>query len=128
MQVFLSILGFRTRGKSGIIGGVFMSKPKHSVDGFVPRNRDRTIGVAPVHTPANPKLPQVKDHAPTPGIETDVRPRVGVSRSEIDDSLKQIDEPERDVKGRVKKTPEQKAKRKKIIKRVVLALLSLIHI
>ena len=103
-----------------------MSKPKHSVDGFVPRNRGRTVGATPVQTPANPKLPQVKDHAPTPGIEADARPRVGVSRSEIDDSLKQIDEPERDVKGRVKKTPEQKAKRKKIIKRVLIALLIVI--
>lgn len=103
-----------------------MSKPKHSVDGFVPRNRGRAVGAVPVHTPADPKLPHVNAPEHTPGIETDNRPRVGVSRSEIDDSLKQIDEPERDTKGRVKKTPEQKAKRKKIIKRVLICLLVII--
>ena len=123
-QVFLSILGFRRARKSGIINEVFMSKPHNSVDGFVPRSRGIDIN-APQRNPQS--LPAAKPAAPhMPGIQPEQRPRIGVNRSEIDDSLNEIDEPERDLKGRIKKTPEQKARRKKIIKRVLIGLLILI--
>lgn len=46
-----------------------------------------------------------------------------MNRSEIDDSLKEIDAPERDKKGRARKTPAQKSRRRKIIKRSLIALL-----
>jgi polyisoprenyl-teichoic acid--peptidoglycan teichoic acid transferase len=111
------------KGKSGIISEVFMSNSRNSVDGFVPRNRGSAVGAPPSQST---RPPEAKRPQANPGIQADARPRVGINRSEIDDSLKQIDEPERDLKGRVKKTPEQKAKRKKIIKRVLIALFVII--
>lgn len=92
-----------------------MAKQPSSIDGFVPRRAHREVGSA---APEDRTLPSLKPAASEPA-----RPKVGVSRSEIDDSLKQIDEPERDLKGRVKKSPEQIARRKKIIKRVLIGLL-----
>ena len=103
-----------------------MSKSSSSIDGFVPRRRGAAVGKQPDH--GQKKLPTAKRHAQVP-VAVAAQPqrsRVGVNRSEIDDSLKEIDEPERDVKGRVKKSPEQKARRKKIIKRVIIALLIII--
>lgn len=103
-----------------------MNKRNNSIDGFVPRNRGSSLGSPtkpsvqsqPLQRGLNQAKHNAAMHTPSPQ-----RPKVGVNRSEIDDSLKQIDEPERDKKGRLKKTPEQKSKRKKIIKRVVIALL-----
>ncbi len=116
----MSNLGFYVRGCFGIIDGVLMKKHSRSMDGFVPRTPRAQLGdtsAAHANKPAATEL-SAKEH--------DARTKLGVSRSEIDDSLSEIDAPERDKKGRVKKTPEQKAKRKKIIKRVMIALLILL--
>ncbi len=102
-----------------------MAKHSNSIDGFVPRNRGGSLGETSAPSQKRPSLqPDLNQaHHTTPMSTQPQRPAIGINRSEIDDSLKEIDEPERDVKGRVKKTPEQKAKRKKIIKRVVIALI-----
>lgn len=102
-----------------------MSSKKNSIDGFVPRNRNEQVG-RPARRELRRETPAQTQKKPSHAAPMNSRQssgaRVGVNRSEIDSSLREIDAPERDKKGRVKKTPEQKAKRKKIIKRVMLAL------
>jgi len=124
----MSILGFIILRASGIISGVFMNKRNNSIDGFVSRNRGTSL--------ENPHKPDVEPSSLQRGLNKakhnttmhtkPPRAKVGVNRNEIDDSLKEIDQPERDKKGRVKKTPEQKSKRKKIIKRVITAIIVLL--
>lgn len=97
-----------------------MSKQHRSMDGFVSRTPRAQLSQNP------PQRHQADEETPTQSSLKSDRPRVGVSRSEIDDSLNEIDAPERDTRGRIKKTPEQKARRKKIIKRTVIALIVLI--
>lgn len=86
------------------------------MDGFVSRTPRTQLGQAS----PQPKKPQAAEMT---AKSNDTRAKVGVSRSEIDESLKEIDAPERDVRGRIKKTPEQKNRRKKIIKRILIGLL-----
>lgn len=104
-----------------------MNKKSSSIDGFVPRRRGDTVGN--LHQPS-PAAPQKYADSPVQELHnTSVqqpnhpRPRSGVRRSEIDDSLKSIDEPERDKKGRVRKTPEQRARSKKLKKRIIMGIL-----
>ncbi len=103
-----------------------MSNRNNSIDGFVSRNRRSSVdGIGA----AQNKPPQRRQSqaAPTVGVaNTSERPRVGVNRREIDESLKEIDTPELDKKGRVRKNPHQKAKRRKIIKRCLIAILILV--
>lgn len=105
-----------------------MSNRNNSMDGFVPRNRGAHVGgIRGEHTQKVVAKPKPSNPRHTGGMQpAQSRPRVGVNRSEIDDSLREIDAPDRDVKGRVRKSPEQKAKRKKIIKRVLIVLLVII--
>lgn len=95
-----------------------------SIDGFVSRRtRPSTDGVAGARAAVKPAQAARTPQAAPISARQSSRPRVGVNRSEIDDSLKEIDAPERDRKGRVKKTRAQKARRKKIIKRCIVAVL-----
>ncbi|MGO3701609.1 MAG: LCP family protein [Candidatus Saccharimonadales bacterium] len=105
-----------------------MKKSPSSIDGFSPRRR--TGGAGSLHQPNREKaVPNTKATMRELHGGKDVqqpnhaRPRVGISRGEIDESLKGIDDPDTDKKGRVRKTPEQRARRRKRIKRIVLALL-----
>lgn len=100
-------------------------KQNNSIDGFIPRraggqigelhNSSKSTSVAPT-PPARREL-----HTASEADES----RQGVRslrRSEIDDSLKHIDAPV-EGKGRKRKTPEQRARRRKLIKRALLLLL-----
>lgn len=106
-----------------------MKKTTPSIDGFVPRRRNDKIGGLHQSSPAKPndypKSPVQELHSKEVQQPNHERPRVGVSRSEIDDSLKSIDEPELDKKGRVRKTPEQLARRRKRNKRIIIGLIVL---
>lgn len=100
-----------------------MKKQHTSMDGFVPRQRSGVVDKGRVMAHGSERRAHIetpkKVHAEAPqltrrssGSGTDIR-------QEIDDSLKDIDAPERDVKGKIKKTPEQKKRRKRIVKWVV---------
>jgi polyisoprenyl-teichoic acid--peptidoglycan teichoic acid transferase len=102
-------------------------KHNNSIDGFVPR---RT---------ANQQLGSLhKDHGqdigPTPPtlrelhVASDPRPErtASISRSEIDESLKGIDTPVEEKRGRKRRTPEQKARRRKMVGRVFACLVVII--
>lgn len=91
------------------------------MDGFVSRTPRAQLGQ---NSPQEHRLPAEKSAEAS--FSAEQRPRMGVSRAEIDESLNEIDAPELDARGRIKKTPEQKARRKKIIKRVCIALLVII--
>lgn len=93
-----------------------MKKNSRSMDGFVSRTPRTPLGGD--SSQSDSQLPPTEVSA----AEHDTRAKIGVSRSEIDESLSEIDAPERDGKGRVKKTPEQKLRRKKIVKRVFVVL------
>lgn len=109
-----------------------MKKNSPSIDGFVPRRRGDTTGTLHEPVPAAPQKhvdsPVQELHNKSVQQPNHPRPRSGVSRREIDDSLRSIDEPVRDKKGRVRKSPEERAKRKKRIKRIALVLLILLVI
>lgn len=103
-----------------------MSNRNNSIDGFVSRNPRSSIdGIAAPQKKVRQKraTQELTQKAAPISATRSSRSRVGVNRREIDDSLKEIDAPERDRKGRVRKTPGQKARRKKIIKRCIIALL-----
>lgn len=103
-------------------------RDNHSIDGFVPR-RSNNAGLGTFQTgerghmtgPTPATLREIHTAASAPAKETPKRSS-GISRSEIDESLKGIDEPKQ-TKGRRRKSPEQKARRRKIIKRVFILLL-----
>jgi LCP family protein required for cell wall assembly len=103
-----------------------MKKNSPSIDGFVPRRRGDTTGNLHESAPATPKKhvnPPVQElHNQGVQQPNHPQPRRSVRRSEIDDSLRSIDEPVRDKKGRVRKTPEERQKQKKRIKRIVILL------
>src|SRR3990167_8830728 len=102
-------------------------RDNHSIDGFVPR-RSNNAGLGTFQTgerghmtgPAPATLREIHTAAKAPAKETPKRSS-GISRSEIDESLKGIDEPKQ-TKGRRRKSPEQKARRRKVIKRVLILL------
>lgn len=101
------------------------NKNNNSLDGFVPRrsttqlgsaqNNQRSAAVGP--TPTTLRELHV---ASKPRPSQQPQARRGISRSEIDESLKGIDIPGGDHKGKKRKSPEQRAKRRKIVKRVIL--------
>ena len=101
---------------------------KPSIDGFIPRNNNPHVDGLHGSVRHSEKTPAtfkgVRElHTADVQQPNHVQPKVGVSKSEIDDSLRQIDEPELDKRGRAVK-PSQKAKtsRRKIIKRVIIVL------
>ena len=108
-----------------------MKKNHTSIDGFSPRrrtggvnglhrpNRERAVGTRPatvreLHSGRDVQQP---NHP---------RPRVGISRGEIDASLKDIDDVYEGKKGRKRDSPEKRAKRRKLIKRVILSIIVLV--
>lgn len=101
---------------------------KPSIDGFIPRNNNPHVDGLHGSVGRGEKTPEalksVRElHTADVQQPNHAQPKVGVSKSEIDDSLRQIDEPELDKRGRAVK-PSQKAKtpRRKIIKRVIIVL------
>lgn len=108
-----------------------MKKQPSSIDGFSPRRRPGRRGE--LHRPDKAASAKVRSKKTVQELHgSDIqqpnheRPSVGVSRSEIDDSLKGIDAPEVDKKGRVRKTPEQRAKQRKRNRRIFTAIFVLL--
>lgn len=102
-------------------------RDNHSIDGFVPRRSNATNSGAfqageRGHT-TGPTPPTLRElHTAAAAQKETPRRSGGISRSEIDESLKGIDEPKESHKGRRRKSPEQKARRRKIIKRIAIVL------
>lgn len=107
-------------------------REQHSIDGFVPRRSKGQVGsfqdgetghrIGP--TPATLRELHTANKATEKGAP---RRSSGISRSEIDESLRGIDEPTAGgQKGRKRRSPEQKARRRKIVKRVVVVLILII--
>jgi anionic cell wall polymer biosynthesis LytR-Cps2A-Psr (LCP) family protein len=96
-------------------------KQNTSIDGFVPRRAGAQLGevhsASPKQATSAPRSPR-REITSTPGPEAPVNKRA-LRRSEIDDSLKNIDTPG-DGGHKKRKSPEQRAKRKKLIKRLLL--------
>lgn len=113
-----------------------MRRNPNAIDGFAPRKRaGRTIGgeQSPL-TAAHPRAQQVDQKLPRPIVTAgDQTPRTTVSRQEIDDSLKDIDDSTRQPKaqkkglfGRFKKEKKPISKRKKWTKRIIIAIILII--
>ena len=111
-----------------------MKQPRHSIDGFVPRRSGANIGDH--HQPkARRATPKAQPAAPSRRVhsvaEAAKNPRpVGVSRSELSQTLSQIDQPadkkaKKGKKTRSKLDPRRKKqlKRASIIAGIILALL-----
>ncbi len=94
-------------------------KQNNSIDGFVPRRPGEAIGeardFASGHTPPTPR----ELHTGRDTGATLPRPKGGIRRSEIDESLKNIDPP-KEHSGKKRKSPEQRARRRKLYKRLAL--------
>ena len=113
-----------------------MKRQPASIDGFSPRRR--AGGVDGFHRPSKkpatahkvaPKPVARELHSGAAATQVEHAPRrVGISRGEIDESLRGIDDHHDDggKKRRPRKSPEQKARRKKRIKRVLLVLLLIV--
>lgn len=115
-----------------------MNQPRNSVDGFIPRRSDARMGglhtagsygkqqrrmdPQPRHAESTLQRPHLHSGQPAQATHT-ARP-MGVSRSEITESLKGIDDvPASDKKARRKqKKASVHPKRKKIIKRVAIVI------
>lgn len=101
---------------------------KPSIDGFIPRNNNPHVDGLHGSVGRGEKTPEalksVRElHTADVQQPNHAQPKVGVSKSEIDDSLRQIDEPELDKRGRaVKSSQKAKTPRRKIIKRVIIVL------
>lgn len=103
-----------------------MTKQQRAVDGFVPR-RDRRVvsGYSSLERSSAHDAAGIKRALPTPQSHELVRPRP-VSRAEIDNSLRQIDETHPELTA--PKTAKPKLSRKKLIKRIAIALAILLLI
>lgn len=101
-------------------------KTNHSMDGFVPRRQGAQLGglhanKATSATGSNPRTLREIGTASNTGAKLPRPQSGGLRRSEIDDSLKGIDNPD-EGRGKKRKSPEQRARRRKVIKRVLLLL------
>lgn len=111
-----------------------MKQPKNSVDGFVPRRYDARLGER--HTDVKQPRPHRSEMPPVRRQEQQQRTLhtgdtnqsqqrpIGVSRSEVSESLKNIDQPtdqEKKLRRKDKKSSLH-PRRKKIIKRVSIAV------
>lgn len=99
-----------------------MVKQPTSMDGFVPRRTGRQLGG---EAKSDKKPAPLRESRKIVTAATAIAdPKIGsLKRSEIDDSLRDIDEPEQGRK-RSRRNPEQKSRRRKWIKRVVLLLIA----
>lgn len=101
-----------------------MTKQQPSLDGFVPRRPGSQLG--DLHPGGVPKVPSVdKPLAPGPQrtqATTGLRPAAGVSRTDLNESLKGInlDDDNNEKKGRRKKNPSSRKRR--IIKWSIIAV------
>jgi len=99
-----------------------MVKQPTSMDGFVPRRTSRQLGneIKPGKKPVPTREPGRIITAAT------AEPKVGsLKRSEIDESLRDIDEPEQGRKPQ-RRDPAQKNRRRKWIKRIALFLIAVV--
>jgi LCP family protein required for cell wall assembly len=116
--------------------GVFMTQPRHSTDGFVPRRPGSQLGEhhAPPARAARPASNDGYFQPSRPSAEqpgTLRRSDLGIARSDLDESLRGIDSIDQpigsgDKKGRGRKNKKPQSRRRKIIKRVLLALLIIV--
>lgn len=115
--------------------GVFMTQPRNSTDGFVPRRPGSQLGEH--HTPsARPARPAADGYFQPNRPSTEQpgtlrRSDLGIARSDLDESLRGIDSIGQpvgsgDKKGRGRKNKKPQSRRRKIIKRVLIALLIII--
>jgi polyisoprenyl-teichoic acid--peptidoglycan teichoic acid transferase len=108
-----------------------MTKQRNSIDGFIPRRNGSQLGG--LHneesvprdgpTPKTPREIQTSGDGSKHGFTPT---KGGISRNEIDESLKGIDDQLTDKKAKKRRSPEQKKRRRKIIKRVLLLILVII--
>ncbi|MDB5176925.1 MAG: hypothetical protein JWN75_593 [Candidatus Saccharibacteria bacterium] len=99
-----------------------MARQQTSMDGFVPRRPNRKVGgsIAGEKPSVQPKVQNI-------GSVPAVIPKRGqITRSEIDQSLRSIDDTAETTPKRSRKSPEQKSNRRKWIKRVFILLLILL--
>lgn len=115
-----------------------MARSNSSMDGFVsrrPGGQGRRVGgviggeKAAESAPERPQLGDSKTPRPELGDSKTQRTRSQISKSEIDESLRGIDESEGQAPPpRRRKTPSAPSNRRKWIKRIVLALLAILVI
>jgi anionic cell wall polymer biosynthesis LytR-Cps2A-Psr (LCP) family protein len=97
-----------------------MARQQTSMDGFVPRRPGRRVGGA---IAGEKPLKQVKPQN-LGDIPAQTAPRRGqITRAEIDESLRGIDDTEDSSPKKSRKSPEQKSRRRKWLKRFFLLLL-----
>ena len=100
-------------------------KQQHSIDGFVPRRPGaQTNGKGEPARPVGEVNRFYPGSLPSPDQPVaSRRPELGISRSDLDDSLRGIDAPEEKQKGRSRrKKGEPKSKKRRIIKWVCITL------
>jgi len=106
-----------------------MAKQQHSIDGFVPRRPGAQ------HTGANGPTRQVGEvnrfypgSLPNPDQQVaSRRPEIGISRADLDESLKGIDAPEEGKKDRKRrKKGDPKSRKHRIIKWVIIAVVAIL--
>src|SRR5690349_5236168 len=103
---------------SYIVNGVFMTQPRHSTDGFVPRRPGSQLGAhhrgGASRSFGSDGLSRPTQHvnvAPQPAIR---RSELGIARTDISDSLKGIDDlevPKSGKKGKKNKKPQSRKRR-----------------
>jgi len=105
-----------------------MTRQKHAIDGFVPRRAGAPLEGLPKSDAGLPSVQPVATRREigvgrpvTQASEAPKHSLSGISRSEIDESLRDIDEPEKGSGKRKKRLPKGFAK--KIIKRVLIVLI-----
>lgn len=99
-----------------------MVKQQTSMDGFVPRRANRQAGGIRTESKKTTSAPQAAPRSILSAADAEKKAKPLV-RSEIDDSLRDIDEPEQQHKKR--KDPAQKSRRRKWIKRIILLLIAI---
>lgn len=98
-----------------------MAKKTNSIDGFVPRRPQSQLGSAADKRETTIGVVSSDRGLHENSIEKSERTAASISRSEIDSSLEGIDTAPEGKKHR-RRSPEERAKRRKIIKRVLLLL------
>ncbi len=98
-----------------------MAKKTNSIDGFVPRRPQSQLGRAADKRETTIGVVSSDRGLHENSIEKSERTAASISRTEIDSSLEGIDTAPEGKKHR-RRSPEERAKRRKIIKRVLLLL------
>ncbi|MEP6710636.1 MAG: LCP family protein, partial [Candidatus Saccharibacteria bacterium] len=108
-----------------------MRNNKPSIDGFIPRRTGVNIGDYSKSAKPLEELDENRDLGQQSFDPSAIRRPVGVARSEIDESLREIDDSDDDTKKqrrrkRAGKNKKPAGSRKKLIKRIVIALFIII--